>query len=171
MTFGMCYPALGDSQLGMEMLEGALVESGHSVTIRTRLLLGILQIARERGDLRYAEQQARLLLKLAKEADLDTGTAWGHWMLGTAYYEWNELAASAHHFSAVQQLPRQGDLFPRPRCRFWTGIDLTDAAQDLRGKWCDSGHSGVRNSSAQPAAGLVVSFHASTSRPVARGRR
>jgi LuxR family maltose regulon positive regulatory protein len=73
----------------------------HENAFPTRILQAHCFLAWMDGDLRSLQQSAAYLSKLACERELPLGTAWGHYFLGCAAYQANDLPGARQEFAAV----------------------------------------------------------------------
>src|SRR5579884_1478708 len=93
--------ASGQQDVALFELNKALRDQSarHSVTARLLFTQAIIYL--NAGKLQQAEQTARHLLQVARQADLALSQTWAHLLLGVVHYEWNQLDMAVNHFNTV----------------------------------------------------------------------
>ncbi len=68
-------------------------------TLVARALMTLTFMHYFTGELTAAQQYAQALLQVATQADLALSIGWGHYVLGSIAYEWNDLETAVQHFT------------------------------------------------------------------------
>ncbi len=102
MDYAVARFLLGDTEGWRATVHEALNEDKlHGNAFPTRVLQGHCFLTWMDADLAGLEQAATYLLKLAGERELALGETWGHYYLGCAAYQANDLAVAEREFGAV----------------------------------------------------------------------
>lgn len=103
--WGLAAQMMGQYPLAMQTLRLALEPHlAYPSTFSTRLLFALTLMDYLAGALTRLQQTAQEFCQVATQAKLGISIAWAHYLLGVVYYELNELATAAHHFTAVVEL-------------------------------------------------------------------
>jgi LuxR family maltose regulon positive regulatory protein len=104
MDYAVAHYLLGHTEAWRTAVHDGLDEDRlHGNAFPTRVLQGYCFLAWMDGDLRGLREGAAFLLKLSTERRLPLGEAWGHYFLGSAAYQANDLVTAAEEFGAVVQ--------------------------------------------------------------------
>ncbi|MCX6046467.1 MAG: hypothetical protein NT075_15295, partial [Chloroflexi bacterium] len=142
---GVAYHMVGQSTLAIKHLRAALEpHTAQANTLTTRVLFTLTTIHYLAGALTHLHETAQDFWQMATQANLSLSTVWGHYFLGVVYYEWNDLEAAAHHFSAVVDLRYSGHALAVHNG--WLGLAWTAQAQG-------------RNAEAQQQVAALLHFH------------
>lgn len=102
---GLAAQMTGQATVAVQTLRAALEEQQASPsTFVTRILYALAFIHYLGGELTLTQQMAAACLQVARQNNLALTLGWAHYLLGCVYYEWNELATAAQHFTAVVAL-------------------------------------------------------------------
>jgi LuxR family maltose regulon positive regulatory protein len=102
MDCAVAHYLLGNAQGWRTAVHEALNEDRlHGNAFPTRVLQGYCFLTWMDGDMASLQQGAAYLLKLSCERELALGEAWGHYFLGCAAYQLNDLHTAEREFGAV----------------------------------------------------------------------
>jgi LuxR family transcriptional regulator, maltose regulon positive regulatory protein len=102
MDYAVAQYLLGNTQGWRDTVHEALNEDRlHGNAFPTRVLQGHCFLTWMDADLAGLQQGAAYLLKLAGERGLELGEAWGHYFMGSAAYQANDLDSAQREFEAV----------------------------------------------------------------------
>lgn len=128
---GLGMHATGDPVAAKHLLREQL-EQGTlaSASADTRCLLGLCVIQQGLLEVEQIQSTAQIMLRLAEANNLSISKAWGHYFLGRASYEKNDLAKARFHFLAGASLRHNANGMCTHECL--AGLALTYAAL---GQW------------------------------------
>lgn len=95
--------AVGQDSLAVQLLKSYLETetAPPEPVVKTRILLGLSIIYARTNEVERGMLAAEQLLQLAESRKLMVAAAWGHYILGYAAYERNQLAQARTHFEMV----------------------------------------------------------------------
>jgi len=126
---GLSLHAIGDPIMAERLLRQHLQESTPaSVSADTRLLLGLCVLYHDTLQIDQLQSNAQLLLHLAEASGFLISQAWGHYFLGIASYEKNDLDTAQIHFLAGVGLRNHANGIATHECL--VGLALIYAAQE-----------------------------------------
>ncbi len=95
----------GEKKLAEEFIVDRYhAEKGRGNSYTLRLLFGLCCIYLQDSNLEQSEQTTRKILQLSTEVNLVCMQGWCHTMLGTIYYQWDNLEQAQYHFEEAYKL-------------------------------------------------------------------